>query len=152
MYLQNVDNVYDMEWAKGVRYGELFHPSEVEFSKYSLNDSDPQMLFTLFSTYEKECRRLVEEKQLPLPAYDYCLKCSHAFNLLDAKRAISVTERQGYIGRVRELCKACALAWSAAEAADPTKQSRETEAELLVARRIIGGHDGALQKLPLPLR
>jgi glycyl-tRNA synthetase alpha chain len=111
MYLQNVDNVYDMEWAKGVRYGELFHPSEVEFSKYSLNDSDPQMLFTLFSTYEKECRRLVEEKQLPLPAYDYCLKCSHAFNLLDAKRAISVTERQGYIGRVRALARLCAKAF-----------------------------------------
>jgi len=111
MYLQNIDNVYDMEWAKGVRYGELFHPSEVEFSKYSLNESDPAMLFALFATYEKECRRLVEEKQLPLAAYDYCLKCSHAFNLLDARRAISVTERQGYIGRVRNLARLCAKAY-----------------------------------------
>jgi glycyl-tRNA synthetase alpha chain len=111
MYLQNVDNVYDMEWTKGVRYGELFHPSEVEFSKYSLNDSDPKMLFALFSTYETECKRLIEVTQLPLPAYDYCLKCSHAFNLLDARRAISVTERQGYIGRVRTLARLCAKAY-----------------------------------------
>ncbi|HUB08118.1 MAG TPA: glycine--tRNA ligase subunit alpha [Myxococcales bacterium] len=107
MYLQNVDNVYDMKWAKGVRYGELFHPSEVEFSKYSFNDSDPAMLFDLFGKYETECKRLIE-KALPLVAYDYCLKCSHAFNLLDARRAISVTERQGYIGRVRALARLCA--------------------------------------------
>jgi glycyl-tRNA synthetase alpha chain len=69
------------------------------------------MLFDLFGIYEKECKRLVEDVQLPLPAYDYCLKCSHVFNLLDAKRAISVTERQGYIGRVRNLARLCAKAY-----------------------------------------
>jgi glycyl-tRNA synthetase alpha chain len=111
MYLQNVDNVYDMLWAPGVKYGELFHAAEVEFSKYSLEQSDPKSLFDLFAIYEKECRRLVDELQLPLPAYDYCLKCSHAFNLLDARRAISVTERQGYIGRVRTLARLCAKAF-----------------------------------------
>jgi glycyl-tRNA synthetase alpha chain len=107
MYLQDVDDVYEMEWAKGVRYRELFHPSEVEFSKYSFEASDPAMLFELFSVYEKECKRLLE-LGLPLPAYDMCLRCSHNFNLLDARRAISVTERQGYIGRVRALAHLCA--------------------------------------------
>ena len=107
MYLQDVDNVYDMQWAKGVRYRELFHPAEVEFSRYSFEVSDPQMLFTLFATYEKECRRLLEAG-LALPAYDMALRCSHSFNLLDARRAISVTERQGYIGRVRALAHLCA--------------------------------------------
>jgi len=111
MYLQNVDNVYDMLWAPGVKYGELFHAAEVEFSKYSFEQSDPKALLELFAIYEKECRRLVEQAQLPLPAYDFCLKCSHAFNLLDARRAISVTERQGYIGRVRTLARLCAKAF-----------------------------------------
>jgi glycyl-tRNA synthetase alpha chain len=111
MYLQNVDNVYDMLWAPGVKYGELFRPAEVEFSKYSFEQSDPKTLFDLFALHEKECRRLVEEAKLPLPAYDYCLKCSHTFNLLDARRAISVTERQGYIGRVRTLARLCAKAF-----------------------------------------
>jgi glycyl-tRNA synthetase alpha chain len=108
MYLQNVDSVYDMLWAPGVKYGELFHASEVEFSKYAFEQSDPKTLFELFSIYEGECRRLVEQAGLPLPAYDFCLACSHAFNQLDARRAISVTERQGYIGRVRALARLCA--------------------------------------------
>jgi glycyl-tRNA synthetase alpha chain len=111
-YLQDVDDVYDMEWAKGVRYRELFHPSEVEFSKYSFEQSDPQMLFSLFGVYEKECKRLLDAG-LPLPAYDMCLRCSHTFNLLDARRAISVTERQGYIGRVRALAHECAKGYLA---------------------------------------
>jgi glycyl-tRNA synthetase alpha chain len=107
MYLQNVENVYDVEWVKGVRYREVFHRNEYEMSEYSFRASDPQMLFGLFSTYEAECKRLLELK-LPLPAYDYCLKCSHAFNLLDARGAISVTERAAYIGRVRALARGCA--------------------------------------------
>ncbi len=112
MYLQDVENVYDVEWVKGLKYGEVFHRSEVEFSEYSFRESDPKMLFELFGVYEAECKRLLEKK-LPLPAYDYCLKCSHSFNLLDARGAISVTERAAYIGRVRALARGCAEAYLA---------------------------------------
>ena len=107
MYLQGVDNVYDVMWAPGVRYGDVHHRGEVEFSTYNFQESDPEMLFTLFALYEKECLRLVE-RRLVLPAYDYCLKCSHVFNILDARGAISVSERQRFIGRVRALARACA--------------------------------------------
>jgi len=107
MYLQDVENVFDVEWMKGVKYREVFHRNEVEMSEYSLRASDPKMLFSLFDVYEAECKRLIEAK-LPLPAYDYCLKCSHAFNNLDARGAISVTERAAYIGRVRALAHECA--------------------------------------------
>ncbi len=112
MYLQDVENVYDVEWVKGVRYREVFHRNEVEMSEYSFRKSDPKMLFELFSMYEAECKRLLEEK-VPLAAYDYCLKCSHSFNLLDARGAISVTERTGYIARVRNLARAAAEAYVA---------------------------------------
>ncbi|MCC7011055.1 MAG: glycine--tRNA ligase subunit alpha [Planctomycetes bacterium] len=108
MYLQGVENVYDIEWVKGVRYREVFHANEVEMSKYALHESDPEQLFALFESFEKECKRLVVEKALPLPAYDFALKCSHAFNLLDARGAISVTERARYIKRVRDNARLCA--------------------------------------------
>ena len=89
MYLQNVENVFDIEWVKGVKYREVFHRQRGgdEHATPS-SESDPQMLFTLFDIYEKECKRLLE-RELPLPAYDYALKCSHTFNLLDARGAIS---------------------------------------------------------------
>src|SRR4051794_21595578 len=104
MYLQGVDNVYDLEWVKGVKYGDIHHQSEVEFSTYNFEEADVEMLLTLFTTYEKECVRLVE-RGLVLPAYDYVMKCSHTFNLLDARGAISVTERAAYIVRVRNLAR-----------------------------------------------
>jgi glycyl-tRNA synthetase alpha chain len=107
MYLQGVDNVYDLQWAKGVRYGDVHHRGEVEFSKYNFEEADVEMLFRLFEMYEKEGKALAT-KGLILPAYDYCLKTSHTFNLLDARGAISVTERVGYILRVRELARLCA--------------------------------------------
>jgi glycyl-tRNA synthetase alpha chain len=107
MYLQNVENVYDVEWTKGVRYREIFHRNEVEMSRYALQASDPAQLFALFDSYEKECKRLIG-LGLPLPAYDYALKCSHAFNLLDARGAISVTERAAFIKRVRDNARLCA--------------------------------------------
>jgi len=107
MYLQDVENVFDVEWVKGVKYREVFHRNEVEMSEYSFRASDPKMLFGLFDVYEAECKRLLALK-LPLPAYDYCLKCSHSFNNLDARGAISVTERASYIGRVRALAHECA--------------------------------------------
>lgn len=107
MYLQGVDNVYDLEWIKGIKYGDVHHQTEVEFSTYNFEVSDSGMLFKLFDMYEKECLSIIG-RGLVFPAYDYVLKCSHAFNLLDARGAISVTERANYIGRVRNLAKSCA--------------------------------------------
>jgi glycyl-tRNA synthetase alpha chain len=107
MYLQGIDNVYDLEWTKGIKYGDVHHRSEVEFSVYNFEEADVSMLFELFNMFEKESMRL-HEKGLVLPEYDYCLKCSHAFNLLDARGAISVTERTQYIARVRNLARLAA--------------------------------------------
>jgi len=107
MYLQKVDSVFDLAWNENITYGDVYHRSEVEFSKYNFEYADTDMLFKLFQMYENECKQLIK-KDLVLPAYDYCLKCSHTFNLLDARNAISVTERTGYITRVRQLAKMCA--------------------------------------------
>ena len=107
MYLQGVDNVYDLEWTNGIKYGDVHHQTEVEFSKYNFELADTDMLFKLFDMYESECKRLAEA-ELIFPAYDFVLKSSHAFNLLDARGAISVTERAHYIGRVRNLSRLCA--------------------------------------------
>jgi len=107
MYIQGVDNVYDLDWGGGLKYGDVHHQTEVEFSHYNFEHANTDMLFKLFDMYEKECLSLTE-KELVFPAYDFVLKASHAFNLLDARGAISVTERAHYIGRVRNLSKACA--------------------------------------------
>jgi glycyl-tRNA synthetase alpha chain len=104
MYLQEIDNVYDLEWGSGVKYGDVHHKGEVEFSHYNFEEADVEMLRKLFDMYEKESIEM-SEKGLVLPTYDYCLKCSHAFNILDARGAISVTERTSYIGRVRNLAR-----------------------------------------------
>jgi glycyl-tRNA synthetase alpha chain len=112
MYLFDANHVMDLQFAPGLTYRDMFHQNEVEMSEYSMNRSDPAQLFELFRSYEAECRRLLGEK-LPLPAYDYCLKCSHTFNLLDARGAISITERTGYIGRVRALASAIAALYAA---------------------------------------
>lgn len=106
-YLQDKDNVYDLEWIPGISYGDVFHQAEYEHSAYTFEVSDSQVLFQLFTIYEQEANRALAEG-LILPAYDYVLKCSHTFNLLDARGAISVTERTGYIGRVRHLARKCA--------------------------------------------
>ena len=107
MYLQGVDSIFDIEWTKGIKYGNIHHRDEVEFSFYNFQDADTDMLFKLFDMYENEAIRLIE-KDLVLPAYDYCLKTSHTFNLLDARGAISVAERTRFIGRVRDIAKKCA--------------------------------------------
>jgi glycyl-tRNA synthetase alpha chain len=112
MYIQGVDNVYDLEWGGGIKYGDVHHQTEVEFSTYNFEEADTGMMLQLFDMFEKECIRLAE-KALVFPAYDYVLKCSHAFNMLDARGAISVTERAHYIGRVRNLAKLCAEAYVA---------------------------------------
>ena len=110
MYLQGIDNVYDLEWAKGIKYGDVHHRSEVEFSIYNFEEADVPMLLQLFNMFENESIRM-NEKGLVLPAYDYCLKCSHTFNLLEARGAISVTERTQYIARVRNLARLSAEAY-----------------------------------------
>ena len=107
MYLQNVDNVYDLQWNDTVKYGHVHLETEKQFSKYNFEVSDKDRLFQWFDMYEAEAKVLLEQ-DLVLPAYDYALKCSHAFNLLDARGAISVTERTGFIGRVRKLARLCA--------------------------------------------
>ena len=107
MYLQNVDSVFDLLWSDGIKYREVHHRDEVEFSKYNFEMADVGMHFKLFEMYESECKRLLENN-LVLPAYDFCLKCSHTFNMLDARGTISVTERTGYIARVRNLARKCA--------------------------------------------
>ncbi len=104
MYLQEVDNVYDLEWGHGIKYGDVHHKGEVEFSIYNFEEADMEMLRKLFDMYEGESEKMAE-KGLVLPTYDYCLKCSHVFNILDARGAISVTERTSYIGRVRNLAR-----------------------------------------------
>lgn len=104
MYLQGTDNVFDLDWTQGVKYGVIHHQSEVEFSHYNFEEADVTMLRSCFEMYEAESLRLIK-KGLILPAYDYCLKCSHIFNLLDARGAISVTERTSFIGRVRNLAR-----------------------------------------------
>lgn len=112
MFIQKKDNVFDVIWVEGITYGDIFRQFEVEHSYYNFEESDPETLFTLFDTYERAAARLLT-KDLVLPAYDYILKCSHTFNLLDARGAISVTERTGYIGRVRVLARECAQAYVA---------------------------------------
>ncbi|MDY0291059.1 MAG: glycine--tRNA ligase subunit alpha [Desulfuromonadaceae bacterium] len=112
MYLQGVDNVYDLEWVDGIKYGDIHHQTEVEFSKYNFEKADIDMLFKLFDMYEQESIKLAE-KELVFPAYDFVMKASHAFNLLDARGAISVTERAHYIGRVRNLSRRCAQGYVA---------------------------------------
>lgn len=109
MYLQNVDSVYDLIWTKNpdgsvVTYGDVFHQNEVEMSTYNFEHADVPKLFENFDHYEVECNKLLAAK-LPLPAYEMVLKASHTFNLLDARHAISVTERQRYILRVRTLAR-----------------------------------------------
>jgi len=112
MYLQQIDNVYDLKWNQDLRYGDVAHRQEVEQSTYNFEQADVDLLLDLFGKYEAESRRVVQ-KGLVLPAYEFCLKCSHTFNLLDARGAISVTERTGYIARIRNLARACAEAYLA---------------------------------------
>ena len=110
MFLQGVDSVYDLTWVKGVTYGDIHHKSEVEWSVHNFEEADVALQLQLFDNYEREGLRLIE-KGLVLPAYDYCLKSSHTFNLLDARGAIGVTERTSFIGRVRNLARRCAEAY-----------------------------------------
>ena len=104
MYLQKVDSVYNIAWNKDVSYGQIFHQAEKEFSAFNFEEANVSDLTVAFDNYEREALKLVA-KDLILPAYDYCLKCSHTFNLLDARKAISVAERTRYIGRIRNIAR-----------------------------------------------
>jgi glycyl-tRNA synthetase alpha chain len=110
MYLQQVENVFDLRWSDDVFYRDLHHETEVQFSRYNFEKAHVETLLKLFDLYEQEARRLLDD-DLVLPAYDHCIKTSHCFNVLDARGAISVTERATYIGRVRGLARACAEGW-----------------------------------------
>ncbi len=110
MYLQGVESVYDLQWTEGITYRDVFHQNEVEQSAYNFEHADVALLFRHFDDHEREAMRLIEAG-LALPAYERVLDCSHTFNLLDARGAISVTERAAYIGRVRKLARAVAQAY-----------------------------------------
>jgi glycyl-tRNA synthetase alpha chain len=110
MYLQGVDNVYHLQWNKNIRYREIHYITEVEFSKFNFDYADTDFLSRQFDAFEKESIRL-HDLGLVFPSYEFCLKCSHTFNLLDARGAISVTERTSYIARVRNLARLCAKAY-----------------------------------------
>ncbi|BBD76945.1 glycyl-tRNA synthetase alpha chain [Hydrogenophilus thermoluteolus] len=115
MYLQGVENVYDLLWSvtpdgQRITYGDVFHQNEVEQSRYNFEAANVPLLFEFFNHFEAEAKRLMEAS-LPLPAYEMVLKAAHTFNLLDARGAISVTERAGYIGRIRALARAVAQAY-----------------------------------------
>ncbi|RJQ46301.1 MAG: glycine--tRNA ligase subunit alpha [Gammaproteobacteria bacterium] len=110
MYLQGVESVFDLKWTDSVSYGDVYHQNEVEQSKYNFEHSNVEWLFKLFGEYESEAKRLMEAK-LTLPAFEMAMKCSHTFNLLDARGAISVTERAAYIARVRNLSRAVAQSY-----------------------------------------
>lgn len=110
MYLQGVDNVYDVEWVGGLTYGQVYHQAEYEFSKYAFEIADIASLKAAFENYEAEALRTIEAG-LILPGYDYVLKCSHTFNLLDARGAFGAAQRGEYMARVRAMARKVALAW-----------------------------------------
>ena len=116
MYLQGVENIFDLVWTPGVTYGDVYHQNEVEQSKYNFELSDAKWLLGQFNDFEREAKRLMEGG-LALPGYEMVMKCSHTFNLLDARGAISVTERAAYIGRVRALSRQVAQAYFASREA-----------------------------------
>ncbi len=107
MYLQGIDNVFDLQWTNGISYGDIHHETEVQFSKFNFDEADIETHLRLFELYEKEALCLIK-LGLIYPAYDFCLRCSHTFNVLDARGALSVTERASYIAKVRNLAKYCA--------------------------------------------
>ena len=110
MYLQGVENIFDLQWTPGVSYGDVYHQNEVEQSRYNFEQSNPEWLLRLFDDFEREAHRLIDGG-LALPGYEMVMKCSHTFNLLDARGTVSVTERAAYIGRVRALARKVAQAY-----------------------------------------
>jgi glycyl-tRNA synthetase alpha chain len=125
MYLQNVDNVFHLDWNETTKYADVHLESEYEFSKFNFEVADKEVLFAQFEFASKECMRALEAG-LPLPAYDQCMAASHAFNLLDARKAISVTQRADYILKIRELAKGSAMLYKEQE---PERNARVAKAK-----------------------
>ena len=124
MYIQGVDNVYELEFNEnGTLYGDIYHQAEQEFSAYNFEIATTETLQNQFENSEGECNKLLEHN-LPLPAYDQCIKCSHLFNLLDARGSISVTDRANYIARVRVLAKGCCESWLASRGSRRTQEAK----------------------------
>ncbi|BAS28313.1 glycine--tRNA ligase subunit alpha [Limnochorda pilosa] len=148
MYLQGVDNVFDLEWTRGIRYGELFHANEVHYSRFNFELSDRALLRRHFDDFEREAVRLLGAGVVQ-PAYDYVLKCSHTFGLLDARGALGVTERAAMIGRVRELARRTAqrylehrreLGFPLLREAQGGAPSAPGEAETALSPAAVAGH------------
>lgn len=124
MYVQGVDSIYDIDFnGQGVRYGDIFREAERQYSAFNFEHANIDMLGRWFEDCEAQCRALIDQN-LPLPAFDYCLKASHNFNLLDARGVISPVERQTFIARVRNLAKGCASAWERLEVEQAARGSR----------------------------
>ena len=142
MYLQNVESVYDLRYTESISYGDVFFQNEVEQSKYAFDTSDAAKLFGQFAYFEGEAKRLLDAK-LPLPGYEMILKAGHTFNLLDARGAISVTERAGYIGRIRALSRQVATAYVEAREALGFPMLGERERATLPAQHVKAASAGA---------
>ena len=135
MYLQGVDNVFDLTWTKGLSYGDVYLQNEQEQSAYNFEHSDVEFLLGAFGSHEKEARYLMEQ-QLALPAYEQVLKAAHTFNLLDARGAISVTERAGYIGRIRNLARSVAASYLESRARLGFPMAPKTWADEVLAKLV----------------
>jgi glycyl-tRNA synthetase alpha chain len=127
MYLQNVDNVFHIDWNENTKYADIHHESEYEFSKFNFEVADKDVLFSQFEFASAECKRALDAG-LPLPAYDQCMAASHAFNMLDARKAISVTQRADYILKIRELAKGCAMLYKDQEEERNARVAKAKEA------------------------
>mgnify|MGYP001822791010 CR=1 FL=1 len=130
MYIQRVDDIMDVEWGNGIKWGELCKQAEREFSAFHFEQADVPLYFDIFEKYQREALRMIEGG-LVLPAYDYVIKCSHVFNILDARGAISVSERTSYIARIRDLARRTAEAY--------VEQRRDLGYPLLELERGRGG-------------
>jgi glycyl-tRNA synthetase alpha chain len=133
MYIQGKESIFDLEWTPGVSYGDVYHQNEVEQSTYNFEHSDVDFLLTAFSAHEKQALHLIESA-LALPAYEQVLKAAHTFNLLDARGAISVTERAGYIGRIRNLARGVAQSYLESRARLGFPMAKKEHAEQVLAQ------------------
>jgi glycyl-tRNA synthetase alpha chain len=133
MYLQGVENVFDLTWTDGLTYGDVYHQNEVEQSAYNFEHSDVDFLFTAFGAHEQQAQHLMQA-QLALPAYEQVLKAAHTFNLLDARGAISVTERAAYIGRIRNLARSVAQSYLESRARRGFPMASRAHAEEILAQ------------------
>ena len=136
MYTQGKDSIFDLVWAPGISYGDVYHQNEVEQSAYNFEHSDVDFLLTAFAAHEKQSKHLMAA-QLALPAYEQLLKAGHSFNLLDARGAISVTERAAYIGRIRNLARAVAQSYLDSRARLGFPMAPKAWAEEVLAQRAL---------------